>query len=218
VTDGRDFSVLGLIKHADPVVQATMILLALCSIACWALIFEKLVRLRRLHGEVGGLESLVAEPSWLTNASAGLAGVLSTAASAETAGGLAKGETRTDLRERLERAMRGAARAELKRLEIGLPFLATVGAASPFVGLFGTVWGIMHSFTSIAQAKDTSLAVVAPGIAEALFATALGLAVAVPAVVAYNQITVALGRSTDRIGGLVAVLSKRLAYSCQEQP
>jgi TonB family protein len=72
-----------------------------------------------------------------------------------------------DLRARLERAMRGAIKAELKRFEIGLPFLATVGAASPFVGLFGTVWGIMHSFTSIAQAKDTSLAVVAPGIAEA---------------------------------------------------
>ena len=87
---------------------------------------------------------------------------------------------------------------ELKRIEVGLPFLATVGSASPFVGLFGTVWGIMHSFTAIAQAKDTSLAVVAPGIAEALFATALGLAAAIPAVVAYNQITVSLGRSADK--------------------
>ena len=93
--------------------------------------------------------------------------------------------------------MRAALKSELRRIETGLPFLATVGSASPFVGLLGTVWGIMHSFTAIAQAKDTSLAVVAPGIAEALFATALGLAAAIPAVVAYNQITVSLGRSGE---------------------
>jgi biopolymer transport protein ExbB/TolQ len=112
---------------------------------------------------------------------------------------------------RLERAMRSAAKTALRNYEKGLPFLATVGSAAPFVGLFGTVWGIMNSFTSIAQAKDTSLAVVAPGITEALFATGLGLAAAIPAVVAYNQITVSLGRSSARIGAAAAALAKQFA-------
>src|SRR5690606_24962371 len=97
------------------------------------------------------------------------------------------------------------------RLEVGLPFLATVGSAGPFIGLFGTVWGIMNSFTSIAQQKDTSLAVVAPGIAEALFATALGLAAAIPAVMAYNQIAVSLGRGSNRANTSILELAKRLS-------
>jgi biopolymer transport protein ExbB/TolQ len=122
-----------------------------------------------------------------------------------------QGETRHEVSARLERAIRAAAKTELRRYETGLPFLATVGSAAPFVGLFGTVWGIMNSFTSIAQAKDTSLAVVAPGIAEALFATGLGLAAAIPAVIAYNQISVSLGRSAARIGTAVTALAKKLA-------
>src|SRR5688572_31747250 len=91
-----------------------------------------------------------------------------------------------------------ALKSELRRIEVGLPFLASVGSAAPFIGLFGTVWGIVNSFTAIAQQKDTSLAVVAPGIAEALIATALGLAAAIPAVMAYNQISVSLGRAYAR--------------------
>jgi biopolymer transport protein ExbB/TolQ len=89
-------------------------------------------------------------------------------------------------------------------------FLATVGSTAPFVGLFGTVWGIMNSFTAIAAQKDTSLAVVAPGIAEALFATALGLVAAIPAVIAYNQITGALSRSGERINFGIAILAENL--------
>ena len=107
--------------------------------------------------------------------------------------------------------MRQGLRGELQRLEVGLPFLATVGSAAPFIGLFGTVWGIMNSFTSIAQQKDTSLAVVAPGIAEALFATALGLAAAIPAVMAYNMIAVSLGRSSNRGNTTIVELAKRLS-------
>ena len=99
--------------------------------------------------------------------------------------------------------MRLALSAELRRLEARLPFLATLGSAAPFIGLFGTVWGIMRSFTGIAAANNTSLAVVAPGIAEALFATAMGLAAAIPAVVAYNKITVDLGRFAGRMQGLI---------------
>ena len=111
------------------------------------------------------------------------------AAQSEVDEGVIRGESRHDLRDRLERAMLVALKTELRRIEVGLPFLATVGSAAPFIGLFGTVWGIINSFTAIAQQKDTSLAVVAPGIAEALIATALGLAAAIPAVMAYNQIS-----------------------------
>jgi biopolymer transport protein TolQ len=114
-------------------------------------------------------------------------------------------------RERIERAMRLSLGAELRRLEARLPFLATLGSAAPFIGLFGTVWGIMRSFTGIAAANNTSLAVVAPGIAEALFATAMGLAAAIPAVVAYNKITVDLGRFAGRMNGLIGRSSAILA-------
>ena len=113
------------------------------------------------------------------------------------------GETASERRDRIERAMRLALNAELRRLELRLPFLATLGSAAPFIGLFGTVWGIMRSFEGIAAAHNTSLAVVAPGIAEALFATAMGLAAAIPAVVAYNKITVDLGRFAGRMQGLI---------------
>jgi biopolymer transport protein ExbB/TolQ len=120
-------------------------------------------------------------------------------------------ESRGERRARIERAMRAALKTELQHLEVGLPFLATVGSASPFIGLFGTVWGIVNSFTSIAQQKDTSLAVVAPGIAEALIATALGLAAAIPAVIAYNQIAVSLGRASARANTSITEIAKRLS-------
>ena len=100
-------------------------------------------------------------------------------------------------------------------MKAGLPFLATIGSAAPFIGLFGTVWGIMNSFTAIAQQKDTSLAVVAPGIAEALFATALGLAAAIPAVMAYNQIIVSLGRLAARGQHHHRRLAKRLVAAAR---
>jgi biopolymer transport protein ExbB/TolQ len=99
----------------------------------------------------------------------------------------------------------------LQRVEVGLPFLATVGSTAPFVGLFGTVWGVMNSFTAIGQQQDTSLATVAPGIAEALFATALGLAAAIPAVLAYNHFAVRLGRAAARAGTAIAEIAKRIS-------
>jgi biopolymer transport protein TolQ len=113
------------------------------------------------------------------------------------------GETAAERRDRIERAMRLTLNSEMRRLEARLPFLATLGSAAPFIGLFGTVWGIMRSFAGIAAANNTSIAVVAPGIAEALFATAMGLAAAIPAVVAYNKITVELGRFAGRMQGLI---------------
>jgi biopolymer transport protein TolQ len=117
-------------------------------------------------------------------------------------------------RDRVERSMRNELAYEIRRMEKRLPFLATVGSAAPFIGLFGTVWGIMNSFTAIAQSHDTSLAVVAPGIAEALFATALGLVAAIPAVLAYNKISNDLGRYSHRLeafaGEFGAILSRQL--------
>jgi biopolymer transport protein ExbB/TolQ len=216
VTEGRDFSILGLIQHADPFVQAIMLLLVLASIGCWAFIFEKTIRLAALKRQVAKLARQAAAGRLSFEGNRGLVGAVATAAQGEWAEGSARGESRAELRARLERAMRAAMRSELRRIEVGLPFLATVGSASPFIGLLGTVWGIMHSFTSIAQAKDTSLAVVAPGIAEALFATALGLAAAIPAVVAFNQISVSLGRSADRAGNSIASLARVIARGQNE--
>ena len=214
VTEGRDFSILGLIQHADPFVQFIMLALAVASVACWALIFEKAIRLAMLKLQVRQLAKEA--KSGRLQPGGGIVGAVTNAAQSEWAEGSARGESRVELRARLERAMRSAMKVELRRIEIGLPFLATVGSASPFVGLLGTVWGIMHSFTSIAQAKDTSLAVVAPGIAEALFATALGLAAAIPAVIAYNAIAVSLGRSAERAGTSITVLAKAVARGQSE--
>ena len=119
-------------------------------------------------------------------------------------------DDRSEIEAGLEKAMRRAARIELNRLQPRVRFLATVGSTAPFVGLFGTVWGIMNSFSAIAQQKDTSLAVVAPGIAEALFATALGLIAAIPAVVAYNQISGSLSRAAERINLAISAIANGL--------
>jgi len=210
MTTVPDFSIYGLVTHADPVVKGVLVLLVLASVSCWAVIIEKAIRLVRLNGDLRRLRE--AERGSLQPQSGhGLARVVVDAGKRELEEGSSRGESRNELRARVERAMRTALKSELHKLEVGLPFLATVGSAAPFVGLFGTVWGIVHSFTSIAQQKDTSLAVVAPGIAEALIATALGLAAAIPAVVAYNQIAVSLGRASVRGNASVTEIAKRLA-------
>lgn len=205
-----DLSIIGLFNHADIVVKSIMIGLVLASVVCWALIFEKMFRIWRLNREVGYLEDAAGAGALPHADRNGLNSEITNAAKIEWNEG-----TRTtpvgELRDRLEQAMRAAMKRELKGIEKGLPFLATLGSAAPFIGLFGTVWGIMNSFTAIARSKDTSLAVVAPGIAEALFATAIGLAAAIPAVIAYNQFTVALGRSSDKIGPAISDLARTLS-------
>jgi biopolymer transport protein TolQ len=107
---------------------------------------------------------------------------------------------------------------EMERVERFMNFLATVGATAPFVGLFGTVWGIMDSFQSIAAAKNTSLAVVAPGIAESLFATALGLVAAIPAVIAYNKLSTDFGRYAGRLEAFASEFSAILSRQLDERP
>lgn len=215
-TAGRDFSIWGLVMQADPVVQAVMLLLVLMSVACWAIMIEKVFRLSGLSRDLTRLERVAAGGPADAIQPAHLSGKLLAAAREEQGHGAAAGEDRNDVRARLEKSMRAELKGHLQKTESGLPFLATVGSAAPFIGLFGTVWGIMNSFTSIAQSKDTSLAVVAPGIAEALFATALGLAAAIPAVIAYNQISVSLGRGAARANASVAKIAK--SASSQSAP
>ena len=132
-----------------------------------------------------------------------------------SAKGLVYSDTgRSGLRDRLERVMQLTVAREIERLERYMMFLASVGSTAPFIGLFGTVWGVMNSFMAIAATKQTNLAVVAPGIAEALFATALGLVAAIPAVVAYNKLSNDLGRYAGRMetfaGEFIAILSRQI--------
>lgn len=205
-----DLSLVGLFLQADIVVKSVMVGLALASVLCWAVIFEKMFRVFRLNREISHLEDAADAGALPAPKGRGLNTSITQAATAEWKEG-ARTSSAGEVRDRLEQAMRGAMRRELKGLEKGLPFLATLGSAAPFIGLFGTVWGIMNSFAAIAQSQDTSLAVVAPGIAEALFATAIGLAAAIPAVIAYNQISVALGRAADKIGPAISNLARSLA-------
>ena len=201
-------SIVKLFLNADPVVKGVLLLLLAASVWSWAVIIDKLWRLAAASRSAREHEARAAaarSPQELSAAEArdpaGL--VLSAGLAESTAEPRPQPETASERRERIERAMRLALNAELRRLEVRLPFLATLGSAAPFIGLFGTVWGIMRSFEGIAAANSTSLAVVAPGIAEALFATAMGLAAAIPAVVAYNKITVDLGRFAGRMQGLI---------------
>jgi TolQ protein len=207
----HDFSLLGLFLQADPVVKGVMLLLALASVGCWAVVLDKAVRLGRKRRDAAAFEARVRAGAALRgDAAAGVPGAILAAAEREWRDHDA-GESRAERRERIERAMRAAMATELRRVEPGLPFLATVGSAAPFVGLFGTVWGIMNSFQSIAQSQDTSLAVVAPGIAEALFATAIGLVAAIPAVIAYNKLATELGRLAQRLAAAIGELGGELS-------
>jgi len=208
--EAHDFSFLGLFLQADPIVKGVMILLVIASIACWTVVFEKIVRLAAARRQAKAFETMVRSGGTLDTTLKGIAGHVVQAA-IEAWRDQDSSETRAERRERIERAMRGALGLEMKRLRTGLSLLATSGSTAPFVGLFGTVWGIMNSFSSIARSQDTSLAVVAPGIAEALFATAIGLVVAIPAVMAYNKLTADVGGIQSAFASSISTLGNRLA-------
>jgi biopolymer transport protein ExbB/TolQ len=195
---------IDLLLNSGPVVKGVLLVLILASVASWAIAFEKLFRIAAFSKLVSGLTTQGGHTdNWLAERFLAIA-------SAEPA---PKDETRADYNARLERSLQTEASEQLQRLQSGLPFLATVGSTSPFIGLFGTVWGIMHSFSGIAANRDTSLATVAPGIAEALFATAIGLAAAIPAVLFYNQANIALTRLASRLSAAVAAIAKERAYA-----
>jgi len=223
-------SIFELFLQSDSIVKLVLFILLAASFWSWAIIFDKTLRIRRLKQAAasfeetfwsgGSLDDLydrvgqrpsdpmsavfsAAMREWRRSASKGLLG---------TPG------MRLSLQQRIERVMNVAVGREMDRVERFMSFLATVGSTAPFVGLFGTVWGIMDSFQSIAASKNTSLAVVAPGIAEALFATALGLVAAIPAVVAYNKLSTDFGRYAGRLEAFASEFSAILSRQLDERP
>jgi len=190
LASNTDFSLLSLFIRADFIVKTVILMLIGCSIYSWAIIIEKFKLFKKVNLETEEFEdkfwkSKSAEtfynnlPTNLENPMA-----LLFKDSMQT---LLKAKNKSNLNERLSSMLEVNIEKQMVNLEKGFTFLATVGSTAPFIGLFGTVWGIMNSFQSIAISRNTSLAIVAPGIAEALFATALGLLAAIPAVVAYNK-------------------------------
>jgi biopolymer transport protein TolQ len=218
-------SVINLFLHADIVVKGVMLLLLAASVWSWAVIVEKLWSLGRASRNAREHEARVlaarSPQELLTAAGRTEAGdptalVIAAGWTESTTPQQALPETAVERRDRIERAMRLALNAELRQLETHLPFLASLASAAPFIGLFGTVWGIIVSFSAIAAENNTSIATVAPGIAEALFATAMGLVAAIPAVVAYNKITVDIGRFAGRMQGLIGRCSTLLTGARSE--
>lgn len=210
MVEAQDLTLWGLFLQADLVVKAVMLLLVAASVVGWTIIGEKLWRFRELRAAVLRLENAAADPARAFDDLSGPVSAAVLAAGQREIRDEDERESRSEMRERVERAMRAVAARELRKLEIGLPFLATVGSTAPFIGLFGTVWGIMNSFTAIASANNTSLTVVAPGIAEALFATAIGLFAAIPSVIGYNKLVVDLGRAGQRMSAAISEIGGRL--------
>ena len=190
LASNTDFSLWSLFLRADFIVKSVILMLIGCSIYSWAVIIEKFRLFKKINLESEEFEekfwkSKSAEtfynslPADLENPTALLF--------KDTMQSLLKAKRKTNLNERMASILEVNIEKQISKIDKGFTFLATVGSTAPFIGLFGTVWGIMNSFQSIAISRNTSLAIVAPGIAEALFATALGLLAAIPAVVAYNK-------------------------------
>ncbi len=222
----HDVSMVGLFIQADIVVKSVMIVLIFASFWSWVIIFQKKGLLAKLNRRANrfedsfwsgeSLDKIYArvkkskEDPMLRTFSAGMdewkAGIV---------GGVPSNKNlQASLQQRVERSMSVAIGREMNHLEKGMTFLASVASTAPFIGLFGTVWGIMNSFSAIANTNNTSLAVVAPGISEALFATAIGLVAAVPASIAYNVLSSSLNQYADRLEAFTdefsAILSRHL--------
>ena len=190
LASNTDFSLWSLFIRADFVVKSVILMLIGCSIYSWAIIIEKFKMFKKINIESDEFEekfwkSKSAE-TFYNNLPANLENPMGLLFK-ESMKTLLKAKSKSNLNERLSSMLEVNIEKQMVKLDKGFTFLATVGSTAPFIGLFGTVWGIMNSFQSIAISRNTSLAIVAPGIAEALFATALGLLAAIPAVVAYNK-------------------------------
>ncbi len=225
-THNIDFTLFGMFMQADIVVKIVMGMLIFASVWSWTIILAKKISLTRLNRRAQRFEDAFwagepldklydrvkkSHPDPLLNTFMAGMEEWKTATSA----GLPSSESlQAGLQQRIERAMSLSINREMNTLERGMTFLASTGSTAPFIGLFGTVWGIMNSFTAIAGANNTSLAVVAPGIAEALFATALGLLAAIPAVIAFNLFSTTINRYADRLDAFTAefmtILSRHL--------
>lgn len=215
---GHDLSLIGLLIHADPLVLIIMLLLIAMSVTCWAIIIDKFLALRSVNEKTDQFES----EFWSAEAldkyyekvkkrkSKHPIALMFSAAMDEwfrskgqerlvPGSGGGRGDLTISVKERIVQQMAIARNREMERLERGLGFLATAGSSSPFIGLLGTCIGIINAFRNIAGSQNTSLAVVAPGIAEALFATAIGLFVAIPAVMAFNKFNSELNRLAGKL-------------------
>ena len=224
VAMGGDFSLLGLFLRADPVVKSVMGLLVIASVWSWAVIIDKSLTFGRIKRKSNRFE----DQFWSGKPLDDLYRKMSdrqdhpmarifSAAMEEWSRSKDVGRSETlaaGAKQRIDKVLNVSVSRELEKAEHSLGVLATVGAVAPFVGLFGTVWGIMNAFQAIGATNDTNLAVVAPGIAEALFATALGLLAAIPAVVGYNRYSSALNTLSVRLAGFAdefsAILSRQL--------
>lgn len=221
----HDMSPWGLFMQADLIVKTVILLLVFMSVWCWTIVIEKSRKFKQVNAAADAFE----EKFWAGRSMEDLYDAISTkeldpmsavfaAAMREwrrsRARGVADESRRTNLKARIERVMNITLNRELDRLEKHLIVLASTGSAAPFIGLFGTVWGIMNSFTAIAATNTTALSAVAPGIAEALFATAIGLVAAIPAVIAYNKYATELTRFSGRLetfsGEFIAIVSRQL--------
>ena len=199
-----DLSILTLITQASPVVQIVLAILILLSLLSWTVIFRKFFAVSRALRQTDEFESRFWSGTELTK-------LLEVANRNREASGmeerifmnefLKQQKSARDAVNGVSRAMRAVFAREMDHLESGLPMLASIGSTSPYIGLFGTVWGIMNAFTGLSTLENASLAVVAPGIAEALVATAIGLFAAIPAVAAYNYYNNRVGRLSNRVDG-----------------
>ena len=190
LASSADFSLINLFIRADIIVKSVIILLIICSIYSWAVIIEKF----RLFKKINQSSDEFEKKFWNSKSAESIYKSLPSKNEdpmalvfKEAMQSLLKRKSKIDLNSRMTTMLETGIEKQMSKISKGFTFLATVGSTAPFIGLFGTVWGIMNSFQSIAISRNTSLAIVAPGIAEALFATALGLLAAIPAVIAYNK-------------------------------
>tara|TARA_E500000178_G_scaffold88860_1_gene87726 strand:+ start:463 stop:1137 length:675 start_codon:yes stop_codon:yes gene_type:complete len=190
LASSSDFSLMNLFLRADIIVKSVIIILIACSIYSWAVIIEKIKLFKKINESSEEFETKFwnskSAESFYNNLPANINDPMALVFK-DAMQNLLKKRSRTDLNSRMTSMLETGIEKQMSKITKGFTFLATVGSTAPFIGLFGTVWGIMNSFQSIAISRNTSLAIVAPGIAEALFATALGLLAAIPAVIAYNK-------------------------------
>ncbi len=222
-----DFSVVGMFLQADFIVQSVMLMLIVSSIWGWSIIFNTHNRLKAARERSNAfedrfwsgepLDTLYGQVEASPDHPIAAVFVAAMREWKRSFSGRARTSDVTKVHDRIAKVMHVTTSREMDRLEGQVSYLATIGSAAPFVGLFGTVWGIMNSFQSIARASDTSLATVAPGIAEALLATALGLVAAIPAVIAYNKLATDLGRYASRVEGFADEFSAILSRQLDEQ-
>jgi biopolymer transport protein TolQ len=218
-----DYSMLGLFLQATWVVKLVMIGLLLASVLCWAIVFEKFMALRNMNRSIDRFEQQFWSGQSLEDLYMGLGPRQTEGAAAMFVAAMREWKRSQEIAlragfdgvlSRINTVMNVQLQREVAGLETRLTVLATVASSAPFIGLFGTVWGIMHAFTSIAASKNTNLAVVAPGIAEALFATAIGLLAAIPAAIFYNYFTSANARVGQRLENFAdeftAIISRQL--------